>query len=171
MAEKVVVMMKLTVDLNCPKCYKKAKKALSKFPQITNELFDEKSNAILIKVVCYEPLRLMNKLRSKGDGSIKSIVILEPPKPPQPKAPTPAPAPEPAPAPALALAPAPAPAPAPARAPTPAFAFQPMWQPYHCGPYYEAQQTQCYGRPVYESWGGGQQCCHEYTNPQGCSIM
>lgn len=133
-------------------------------------MFDEKSNTIIIKVVCYDPERLMNKLCYKGDGSIKSIVILEPPKPPQKtKEPTPAPAPAPAPA----LAPAPAPVQAQAPAPAPIFAPQPMpmWQPYHCGPYYEAQQHQCYGRPVYESWGGGRHCCHEDTNSQVCSIM
>ncbi|XP_010479564.1 PREDICTED: LOW QUALITY PROTEIN: protein PYRICULARIA ORYZAE RESISTANCE 21 [Camelina sativa] len=168
MADKMVVMMKLKVDLNCPKCYKKAKKAIRKFPQITDEMFDEKSNTILIKVVCYDPERLMNKLCSKGDGSIKSIVILEPPKPPQPQ---PQPPQKPKEAPAPAPVQAPAPAPVQALAPTPAPQPMPRWQPYHCGPYYEAQQYQCYGRPVYENWGGGRQCCHEYTNAQGCSIM
>ncbi|XP_010501952.1 PREDICTED: protein PYRICULARIA ORYZAE RESISTANCE 21-like [Camelina sativa] len=201
MADKMVVMMKLKVDLNCPKCYKKAKKAIRKFPQITDEMFDEKSNTILIKVVCYDPERLMNKLCSKGDGSIKSIVILEPPKPPQPqlmnklcskgdgsiksivileppKPPQPQPQPPQKPKEAPAPAPAPAPVQAPAPAPVQALALTPVpqpmppvWQPYHCGPYYEAQQYQCYGRPVYENWGGGRQCCHEYTNAQGCSIM
>ncbi|CAL9218476.1 unnamed protein product [Arabidopsis halleri] len=167
MAEKVVAMMKLKVDLNCSKCYKKVKKALGKFPQITDELFDEKSNTIIIKVVCYDPERLMNKLCYKGDGSIKSIVILEPPKPPQPQPQPPQKPKEPAPAPVLAPAPVPAPVFVSAPAPQP----MPMWQPYHCGPYYEAQQHQCYGRPVYESWGGGRHCCHEDMNSQGCSIM
>ncbi|ESQ30369.1 hypothetical protein EUTSA_v10011834mg [Eutrema salsugineum] len=163
MAQKVL-MMKLKVDLDCPKCYKKVKKALHKFPQITDELFDEKSNTVIIKVVCYNPEKLMNKLCYKADGSIKSIVILEPPKPPQvqaqplqkPKEPEKIPAPAPAPAPVLLV---------PTSQPVP------MWQPYHCGPYYEAQQFECYGRPIYDSWGGGRQCCHEVANQQSCSIM
>ncbi|VYS48734.1 unnamed protein product [Arabidopsis thaliana] len=173
MAEKVV-MMKLKVDLNCSKCYKKVKKALRKFPQITDELFDEKSNTIIIKVVCYDPERLMNKLCYKGDGSIKSIVILEPPKPPQPQPQPPQKPTAPAPAQAQAQAQAPAlvrPAPVPVLVSSSAPQPMPTWQPYHCGPYYEAQQYQCYGRPVYESWGGGRQCCHEDMNSQGCSIM
>ncbi|KFK35881.1 hypothetical protein AALP_AA4G048900 [Arabis alpina] len=175
MAEKVT-MMKLKVDLDCSKCYKKVKKALRKFPQIRDQLFDEKTNTIIIKVVCYDPERLMNKLCYKGDGSIKSIVILEPPKPPQvqaqpsqkPKEPEKAPTPTPV---QVQLqAPAPAPAPAPQ--------MMPMSQAYHCGPYYEAQQYQYYGRPIYDSWGGSliggpihTQCCHEATNQQSCSIM
>ncbi|EOA37517.1 hypothetical protein CARUB_v10011710mg [Capsella rubella] len=151
-----VVVMRLGVDLNCPKCYKKAKKALSKFRLVN----------------CNDPEKLMNKLCYEGDGSIKSIVILEPPKPPQPQPKEPTPAPTPAAAPAPAPAPVPAPAPTPAEAPDPVPAPEPMWQPYYIVPYYETQQHyQCYGRPVYESWGGGRQCCHEYTNPQGCSIM
>ncbi|CAN8321394.1 unnamed protein product [Cochlearia groenlandica] len=175
MAEKVTMMM-LKVDLDCPKCYKKVKKALRKFPQIKDELFDEKSNTIIIKVVCYDPEKLMNKLCYKGDGSIKSIVILEPPKPPQaqqsqkPKEPVPVPLPVPLPVPVPV--PAPAPAPALALAPTPQMV--PMSQAYHCGPYYEAQQYGHYGRPIYDSWGGGphSHCCHEGTNQQqSCSIM
>lgn len=150
------------MDLNlCLLCGKIKKE------EIRDELFDEKSNTIIIKVVCYDPEKFMNKLCSKGDGSIKSIVILEPPKPPQvqaqafqkPKEPE--------------KAPAPAPAPAPARAPAPTPQMMPMSQAYHCGPYYEAQQFSYYGRPVYDSWGGGphSHCCHEVSNQQSCSIM
>ncbi|KFK34181.1 hypothetical protein AALP_AA5G111100 [Arabis alpina] len=160
MAEKVT-MMKLKVDLDCPKCYKKVKKALRKFPQIRDELFDEKSNTIIIKVVCYDPERLMNKLCYKADGSIKSIVILEPPKAPQVQVQV-----------QPSLKPKdPSPAPVQTQAPAPA----PMWQPYNYGPYYEARQYECYGRPVYDNWGGGSQphqhCCHKVSNQQSCFIM
>lgn len=141
---------------------------LSKIKEITDQLFDEKTNTVIIKVVCYDPEKLMNKLCSKGDGSIKSIVILEPPKPPQAQA-QPSQKPKEVPAPSPAPAPASAPAPGPVLAPAPQPV--PMWQPYHCGPYYEAQQYECYRRPIYDSWGGGRPCCHEVTNAQGCSIM
>ncbi|CAN6988955.1 hypothetical protein Bca4012_008072 [Brassica carinata] len=171
MAEKVTIM-KLTVDLACSKCYKKAKKAIRKFPQIRDELYDEKTNTIIIKVVCYDPEKLMNKLCYKGDRSIKSIVILEPPKPPpaqaQPseksKEPEKVPAPAPVQAPTRVFIQAPVPAPAPQLMPISA---------YHCGPYYEAQQYQYSWRPVNESWGGGPHlhCCHEVTYQQSCSIM
>ncbi|CAH8387807.1 unnamed protein product [Eruca vesicaria subsp. sativa] len=86
MAEKgkeKVTMMKLKVDLDCAKCYKKVKKVLCKFPQIRDQLFDEKSNIVIIKVVCCSPERIMDKLCSKGGGSIKTIEIVQPPKPPQ----------------------------------------------------------------------------------------
>ncbi|CAH8316703.1 unnamed protein product [Eruca vesicaria subsp. sativa] len=85
MAEKgkeKVTMMKLKVDLDCAKCYKKVKKVLSKIPQIRDQLFDEKSNIVIIKVVCCSPERLMDKLCYKGGGSIKTIEIIEPSKPP-----------------------------------------------------------------------------------------
>ncbi|KAG2263865.1 hypothetical protein Bca52824_070944 [Brassica carinata] len=87
MAEKgkeKVTMMKLKVDLECDKCCKKVKKVLCKFPQIRDQLFDEKSNIVIIKVVCCSPEKIMDKLCSKGGGSIKTIEIVQPPKPPQP---------------------------------------------------------------------------------------
>ncbi|KAF8092740.1 hypothetical protein N665_0402s0028 [Sinapis alba] len=164
MAEKVTIM-KLTVDLACSKCKKKAKKALSKFPQIRDEVYDEKNNTIIIKVVCCDPEKLMKKLCYKGDGSIKSIVIHEPAKPTpaqtqsseKPKEPEKVPAP--APAPVQVPAPAPAPAPVPVLV--------------QFGPYYEAQQYGYFRGPVYDSWGGGPHphCCHEGTYQPSCSIM
>ncbi|KAL0688921.1 hypothetical protein Bca4012_088598 [Brassica carinata] len=86
-SEKQVTMMKLKVDLDCAKCYKKVKKVLCKIPreEIRDQLFDEKSNIVIIKVVCCSPERIMDKLCSKGGGSIKTIEIVEPPKPPQPQ--------------------------------------------------------------------------------------
>ncbi|KAJ4882138.1 Heavy metal transport/detoxification superfamily protein [Raphanus sativus] len=177
MAEKVTIM-KLTVEA-CAKCYKKAKKALRKFPQIRDELYDEKTNTIIIKVVCYDPEKLMNKLCNKGGRSIKSIVILEPPKPipaqtqpsEKPKEPEKVPAPVPVQVPAPTPAQDPVPILVPAPAPVPQ--LMPMFQAYHFGPYYETQQGGCSWRPVYDNWGGGPHphCCHEVTYQQSCSIL
>ncbi|KAF8082603.1 hypothetical protein N665_0818s0019 [Sinapis alba] len=260
MAEKgkeKVTMMKLKVDLDCDKCYKKVKKVLCKFPQIRDQLFDEKSNIVIIKVVCCSPERIMDKLCSKGGGSIKTIEIVQPPKPPQPQ-PQPQAQPPPQkpkdapekpkeaekpkqpekpkeaekpkqpekpkepekpkqqekpkesdkpaaakPAPAPAQAQAPAAAPKQAGPPPQAMPMMSQGQPVAAmcyGPYYDGfgggpafsgygmppqpqpQPYESYGRPVYDSWGGGpppsyRQCnlnrCDYFSeeNPQSCSIM
>lgn len=73
--------MKLKVDLECEKCYKKVKKLLCKYPQIRDQKFDEKQNCVFITVVCCSPEKIRDKLCYKGGGSIKSIEIVEPPKP------------------------------------------------------------------------------------------
>ena len=80
MAEKVTIM-KLKVDLECEKCYKKVKKLLGKYPQIRDQKLDEKENIVFITVVCCSPEKIRDKLCYKGGGSIKSIEILELPKP------------------------------------------------------------------------------------------
>ncbi|KAF3488455.1 hypothetical protein F2Q69_00056782 [Brassica cretica] len=249
--KKQVTMMKLKVDLECAKCYKKVKKVLCKFPQIRDQVFDEKSNIVIIKVVCCSPEKIMDKLCSKGGGSIKTIEIVQPPKPPQaqpqpqaqppPQKPKDAPkaaekpkegekpkqpekpkesekpkeaekpkqaekpkeadkpaAPKAAPAPAQGQAPAAAPKQAgpPPQAMPMMTHGQPVAMCY--GPYYDGfgggpafsgygmppqpQQYETYGRPVYDSWGGGpppsyRQCnltrCDYFSeeNPQSCSIM
>ncbi|KAE9594764.1 hypothetical protein Lal_00013335 [Lupinus albus] len=84
MAEKVT-MMKLKVDLECEKCYKKIKKLLTKYPQIRDQTFEEKQNIVTITVVCCSPEKIRDKLCCKGGGSIKSIEIVEPPKPKPPE--------------------------------------------------------------------------------------
>ncbi|CAL5184024.1 unnamed protein product [Lathyrus oleraceus] len=80
MAEKVT-FMKLKVDLECEKCYKKVKKLLGKYPQIRDQKYDEKGNMVAIMVVCCSPEKIRDKLCYKGGGSIKSIEIVDPPKP------------------------------------------------------------------------------------------
>ncbi|KAF2544571.1 hypothetical protein F2Q68_00030518 [Brassica cretica] len=186
-------MMKLKVDLDCAKCYKKVKKVLCKIPQIRDQVFDEKSNIVIIKAVCCSPERIMDKLCSKGGGSIKTIEIIEPPKPPIEKPnqtkesenPTPS-----------------APSHAPAQikpGPTPPVVPKQQGQPVAmcCWPYYDGcgggpafygygmllpQPYEYYGRPVCDSWGGGPppgyRPCHltrcnffSEENPQSCSIM
>ncbi|CDO99450.1 unnamed protein product [Coffea canephora] len=84
MAEKVTVM-RLNVDLQCPSCYKKVKKILCKFPQIRDQVYDEKQNLVTITVVCCSPEKIRDKLCCKGGKVIKSIEIVKPPPPPKPK--------------------------------------------------------------------------------------
>ncbi|KAL7213786.1 hypothetical protein ACSBR2_016343 [Camellia fascicularis] len=79
MAEKVTTMV-LKVDLQCSSCYKKIKKILCKFPQIRDQIYDEKQNTVTITVVCCSPEKVRDKLCCKGGKTIKSIEIKEPPK-------------------------------------------------------------------------------------------
>ncbi|KAM1009034.1 hypothetical protein ACFX2A_005513 [Malus domestica] len=82
--EKVTIMV-LKVDLQCHKCYKKIKKVLCKFPQIRDQIYDEKQNQVVIKVVCCSPEKIRDKICCKGGSAIKSIEIKEPEKPKAPK--------------------------------------------------------------------------------------
>ncbi|KAJ9689954.1 hypothetical protein PVL29_012559 [Vitis rotundifolia] len=82
--------MRLRVDLECDRCYKKIKKLLSKFPEIRDQAFFEKENTVIIKVVCYSPHNIRDKLICKGGKTIKSIEIIVPEKPkPPPEKPKP----------------------------------------------------------------------------------
>ncbi|ONI09716.1 hypothetical protein PRUPE_4G004900 [Prunus persica] len=83
--EKETIMV-LKVDLQCHKCYKKVKKVLCKFPQIRDQIYDEKQNQVVIKVVCCSPEKIRDRICCKGGGAIKGIEIKEPekPKPPPP---------------------------------------------------------------------------------------
>ncbi|XP_022925304.1 uncharacterized protein LOC111432597 [Cucurbita moschata] len=87
-AKKVVTMV-LKVDLQCHRCYKKVKKVICKFPQIRDQIYDEKQNLVIIKVVCCNPEKLRDKICCKGCGVIKSIQIQDPeiPKPVDPPRP------------------------------------------------------------------------------------
>ncbi|XP_044462242.1 protein PYRICULARIA ORYZAE RESISTANCE 21-like isoform X2 [Mangifera indica] len=87
MGEKKVVTMVLKVDLQCEKCYRKVKKVLCSFPQIQDQVYDEKQNTVTIKVVCCSPEKIKQKLCCKGGESIKSIEIVPPPKPKEPEKP------------------------------------------------------------------------------------
>ncbi|VFQ84821.1 unnamed protein product [Cuscuta campestris] len=78
--EKITVMV-LGVDLKCSSCYKKAKKVICKFPQIRDQIYIEEENKIKITVVCCSPEKIRDKLCYKGGGVIKTIEILDPPKP------------------------------------------------------------------------------------------
>ncbi|XP_047955691.1 protein PYRICULARIA ORYZAE RESISTANCE 21-like isoform X1 [Salvia hispanica] len=84
MGEKVTIMV-LKVDLQCPCCYKKVKKIICKFPQIRDQVYKEKENKVVITVVCCNPEKIRDKLCCKGAKVIKSIEIVDPPKPEKPK--------------------------------------------------------------------------------------
>lgn len=84
--EKTTIMV-LKVDLQCPCCYKKAKKILCKMPQVRDQVYDEKANTITIMVVCCSPERIRDKLCCKGGKAIKSIDIKELGKPKGPEKP------------------------------------------------------------------------------------
>ncbi|KAA8519213.1 hypothetical protein F0562_013469 [Nyssa sinensis] len=86
MADQKVTKMVLKVDLQCPRCYKKIKKILCKFPQIRDQVYDEKQNTVTITVVCCSPEKIRGKLCCKGGKTIKCIEIVVPPKP-KPKEP------------------------------------------------------------------------------------
>ncbi|KAH0745020.1 hypothetical protein KY285_006677 [Solanum tuberosum] len=175
MAGGKTTIMVLKVDLQCSSCYKKVKNILCKFPQIRDQVYDEKANTVTITVVCCNPEKLRDKLCSKGCGVIKSIEIKDPPKlksleklkehekakeVPKPKPDTPPPTPE------LVMP----------------MSIQEYPQPPHrycCGECYEGQTGgpcyQGYGRPVppplghccgecYEGQTGGP-CYQEYGRP------
>lgn len=101
--------MVLKVDLDCPRCYKKVKKLLCQFPQIHDQIYNEKQNTVMIKVICCSPEKIRDKLCCKGGKSIKSIEILQPKKPPPPEKPANKPPPDPAPAPPPPADPKPSP--------------------------------------------------------------
>ncbi|KAL5560141.1 hypothetical protein UlMin_036352 [Ulmus minor] len=89
MADQKVTIMVLKVDLQCCRCYKKIKKVFCKFPQIQDQVYDEKTNTILIKVVCCSPEKIKQKIICKAGDTLKSIEIKKPeiPKPKPPKEP------------------------------------------------------------------------------------
>ncbi|KAL7213782.1 hypothetical protein ACSBR2_016340 [Camellia fascicularis] len=186
MAEKVTTMV-LKVDLQCSCCYKKIKKILRKFPQIQDQIYDEKQNTVTIVVVCCSPEKIRDKLCCKGGKTIKCIEIKEPPKPNPPGksehprdperpeviiAPPPPPPPPP-PEPKTAPPPPPPPPPPPAFLPV----FVPVCYPpmypvgICCGQCYEGRTDgPCYhghGRPVpsYDNYGYGPS---GYGGNRGC---
>ncbi|KAK4744250.1 hypothetical protein SAY87_010562 [Trapa incisa] len=92
MAEKKVTKMLIKVDLQCEKCYRKIKKVLCRFPQIRDQIYDEKKNTVTITVVCCNPDKIKGKICCKGGDTILGIEIIpdkpkEPEKPKQPEKP------------------------------------------------------------------------------------
>ncbi|KAI6700223.1 hypothetical protein NL676_014547 [Syzygium grande] len=84
MAEKVTRMW-IKVDLQCPRCYKKIKKILCKFPQIRDQIYDEKKNTVEITVVCCSPEKIRQKIICEGGKIVKKVEtkhvrFKEPPK-------------------------------------------------------------------------------------------
>ncbi|XP_062088108.1 protein PYRICULARIA ORYZAE RESISTANCE 21-like isoform X2 [Humulus lupulus] len=72
-----VTIMVLKVDLKCHRCYKKIKKVLCKFPQIKDQVYDEKKNTVTIKVVCCSPEKIKQKIICKAGDSLISIEIIK----------------------------------------------------------------------------------------------
>ncbi|KAF3963573.1 hypothetical protein CMV_012046 [Castanea mollissima] len=75
--EKKTTFMWIGVDLQCHRCRKKIKKVLCKFPQIRDQVYNEKQNYVVIKVVCCCPEKVKQKIICKGGDTIKSIEIRE----------------------------------------------------------------------------------------------
>lgn len=76
--------MVIKADLQCPRCYRKIKKLLCRYPEIRNQVFDEKQNTVIITVICCSPERVRQKLICRGGKTIKSIDIVVPPPKPKP---------------------------------------------------------------------------------------
>ncbi|KAF8391672.1 hypothetical protein HHK36_023979 [Tetracentron sinense] len=145
MAEKVSTLV-LTVDLECPRCYKKIKKILCKFQ---DQIFDEKNNRVTI-IGPFCPHKMAKKLYCKAGKTISCIEEkVKDPKKPKPNNP---PANKPADNPPKAPEQEPEPAP---EAPVPAYLL-----PVYPMPVYPFGVC-C--RPYYEGYGGGP--CY-----QGCRI-
>ncbi|KAK4802968.1 hypothetical protein SAY86_001171 [Trapa natans] len=195
MVEKKVVKMLVQVnDLQCFKCNRKIKKILCEFPQIRDQIYDEKKNTVTITVECCSPEKIMNKIRCKGECVVTSIAIIpdkptvkivEPP--PQTK-PTPSIKPTPPPVPVPVLMPTAPPLPCHRPAPPP------LGVSCYPGPYYGCNypcNCQGYaplppmcndgcGRLAYEcSYGGGYRNyrsrswgeCLSDENANGCTIL
>ncbi|KAI6700231.1 hypothetical protein NL676_014555 [Syzygium grande] len=183
MAEKVTRMW-ITVDLQCPRCYKKIKKILCKFPQIRNQVYDEKKNTVEITVVCCSPEKIRQKIICEGGKIVEKVetknVRFEEPrketaKPPAPATvsvqPSKASAPPKPPQQATAPPPPKAPKPMAGYPPVPIYPMVPVYPmlPVYCCPpcYGRCGAAQCYcgqrrpvmcydgcGRPADECQGG-----------------
>ncbi|KAI4311863.1 hypothetical protein MLD38_036727 [Melastoma candidum] len=77
------------VLLKCCKCYKKIKKVLCRYPQIRDQIYDEKDNRVFIRVVCSSPECIMEKIICKAGDTVESIEIM-PDKHKEPEKPKPA---------------------------------------------------------------------------------
>ncbi|XP_044462241.1 late cornified envelope protein 4A-like isoform X1 [Mangifera indica] len=157
MGEKKVVTMVLKVDLQCEKCYRKVKKVLCSFPQIQDQVYDEKQNTVTIKVVCCSPEKIKQKLCCKG------IKFYCPPPPPR----TPPPPPPPPPPVCCGKCQTPPPVCCGKCQPPPPVCCGKCYLEIVCCSVCYHEPLICYGgyygRPVYDSWGGG--------SGGGCRIM
>ncbi|XP_075663615.1 uncharacterized protein LOC142633284 [Castanea sativa] len=75
--EKRTTLMVIKVDLECSRCYKKIKKVLCKIPQVQDQVYNEKENLVVIKVVCCSAEKIKRKIIYKGGDTIKNIEIRE----------------------------------------------------------------------------------------------
>nr|XP_023872941.1 protein PYRICULARIA ORYZAE RESISTANCE 21-like [Quercus suber]POE85243.1 hypothetical protein CFP56_67847 [Quercus suber] len=212
--DKKTTLMVIKVDLQCSRCYKKIKKVICRIPQIQDQVYNEKENLVIIKVVCCSPEKIKQKIICKGGSTIKGIEIKEvekpkkrpekpnetvkpnepedPEKPKGPGKPKEAKGPE-------------KPKEKPIEIPAPPPHCPPPHCPPQCPPPYpvfRTCRTECYGgrgggpcysghrpplccdgyygRPIYDSYGGGGGYRSSYVSPcdyfseensSGCSIM
>ncbi|KAI7979210.1 hypothetical protein LOK49_Contig449G00005 [Camellia lanceoleosa] len=66
-----VIKVDPDLDLERPCCYKKIKKVLCKFPQVRNQVYDEKNNTVTITIKCCRPGKICEKLLLEGKRDIK----------------------------------------------------------------------------------------------------
>ncbi|XP_075667650.1 uncharacterized protein LOC142637252 [Castanea sativa] len=85
--DKKTTLMVIKVDLQCCRCYKKIKKVLCGIPQIQDQVYNEKENFVIIKVVCCSPEKIKQKIICEGGCAVKSIEIKEVDKPKEPEKP------------------------------------------------------------------------------------
>ncbi|XP_048132282.1 chitin-binding lectin 1-like isoform X1 [Rhodamnia argentea] len=168
MVEKVTRML-IKVDLQCCRCYKKIKKILCEFPQIRDQIYDEKKNEVLITVVCCSPEKIRQKIICKGGEIVQSVEILpdKPPAPPpekkqeKPKPPAPLPPKVPEPDPPKPLQPAPPPPqpapPPPKKEPNPVVCYPPV-PAFPMVPVYPMVPV-CCCPPFYGGYGRGPCYC------------
>ncbi|XP_041027468.1 protein PYRICULARIA ORYZAE RESISTANCE 21-like [Juglans microcarpa x Juglans regia] len=155
MGEKVTTIMVMKVDLQCHRCYKKVKRVLSRYPQIQDQIYDEKQNAVTIKVVCCSPEQIKQKIIYRGGDSIRSIEIMKPP-PPKPKTEVKPKPPD----------PKPAEKPVDAKPPDQPVPKPPEPAPFIYVPYYpQTYEAGAYSWPFYEGHGGGPSHHHGHGGP------
>nr|XP_048331190.1 protein PYRICULARIA ORYZAE RESISTANCE 21-like [Ziziphus jujuba var. spinosa] len=166
--EKQVTTMVLKVDLQCCKCYKKVKKILYKIPHIQDQIYDEKNDTVIIKVVCCSPEKIKEKIICKGGDCIKSIEIKVPEKEkckkPDPEHKPPCQKPHPPPPPPVLVAIGVCCQQCNIWYPGVPCCHFPGWPPprYECHGY-------C-GKPV-DSCGCGRNCYPSHCDTQGCTFM
>ncbi|XP_062161720.1 protein PYRICULARIA ORYZAE RESISTANCE 21-like isoform X5 [Alnus glutinosa] len=150
------MMVLKVVDLQCCRCYKKVKKVLCKFPQVQDQIYDEKQNKVTIKVVSSCPEKIMQKIRCKGGKCIMCIEIKPPPPPP--------------PGPKLSTPPAQKRDKTPPRPPPPPCKV-PVFIPVCLPPYpIDVRCKPCPGQPLPCSCGcGGSRGCNVSRQPLPCS--
>ncbi|KAL4628105.1 hypothetical protein ACB092_05G212600 [Castanea dentata] len=83
--DKKTTLMVIKVDLQCSRCYKKIKRVLCRIPQIQDQVYNEKENFVIIKVVCCSPEKIKQKIIREGGCAVKSIEIKEVEKPKEPE--------------------------------------------------------------------------------------